>query len=55
MFVNAFEGYGVETMSDFISLLVRLKDSFSIVPDAKDSGLTLDSAPPHAPETAMAI
>ena len=37
------------------SLLVRLEDSFGIVPAADGSGLSLNPKAPHAPKAAMAI
>ena len=40
--VNALKDYGVETAGDLMSLLVRLEDSFGIVPSADGSGLSLD-------------
>ena len=51
--VNALKDYGVETAGDLMSLLVRLEDSFGIVPDG--SGLSLNPKAPHAPKAAMAI
>ena len=36
--VNALKDYGVETAGDLMSLLVRLEDSFGIVPAADGSG-----------------
>jgi transcriptional regulator with XRE-family HTH domain len=53
--VNALKDYGVENASDLMSLLVRLEDSFGIVPSADGSGLTLNPKAPHAPKAAMAI
>ena len=47
--------YGVETAGDLMSLLVRLEDSFGIVPAADGTGLTLNPKAPHAPKAAMAI
>ena len=38
--VNALKDYGVETAGDLISLLVRLEDSFGIVPAADGTGLS---------------
>lgn len=38
--VNALKDYGVETAGDLMSLLVRLEDSFGIVPAADGSGLS---------------
>lgn len=38
-----------------MSLLVRLEDSFVIVPSADGSGLSLNPKAPHAPKAAMAI
>ena len=40
--VNALKDYGVETAGDLMSLLVRLEDSFGIVPAADGSGLSLN-------------
>ena len=40
--VNALKDYGVETAGDLISLLVRLEDSFGIVPAADGTGLSLN-------------
>ena len=40
--VNALKDYGVETAGDLMSLLVRLEDSFGIVPAADRSGLSLN-------------
>lgn len=53
--VNALKDYGVETAGDLASLLVRLEDSFGIVPAADGSGLSLDPKAPRAPKAAMAI
>ena len=53
--VNALKDYGVETAGDLISLLVRLEDSFGIVPAADGTGLSLNPKAPHAPKAAMAI
>ena len=53
--VNALKDYGVETAGDLMSLLVRLEDSFGIVPAADGSGLSLNPEAPHAPKAAMAI
>ena len=53
--VNALKDYGVETAGDLMSLLVRLEDSFGIVPSADGSGLSLNPKAPHAPKAAMAI
>ena len=50
--VNALKDYGVETAGDLMSLLVRLEDSFGIVPG---TGLSLNPKAPHAPKAAMAI
>lgn len=47
--------YGVETAGDLMSLLVRLEDSFGIVPAADGTGLSLNPKAPHAPKAAMAI
>ena len=47
--VNALKDYGVETAGDLMSLLVRLEDSFGIVPSAAGSGLSL------TPKAARAI
>ena len=47
--VNALKDYGVETAGDLMSLLVRLEDSFGIVPAADGSGLSLNPMAPHAP------
>lgn len=55
MSVNALKDYGVETAGDLISLLVRLEDSFGIVPAADGLELSLSPKAPHAPKTAMAI
>ena len=46
---------GIETAGDLMSLLVRLEDSFGIVPSADGSGLSLNPKAPHAPKAAMAI
>lgn len=53
--VSALKDYGVETAGDLMSLLVRLEDSFGIVPAADGMGLSLNPKAPHAPKTAMAI
>lgn len=53
--VNALKDYGVETAGDLMSLLVRLEDSFGIVPAADGVGLSLNPKAPHAPKAAMAI
>lgn len=53
--VNALKDYGVETADDLMSLLVRLEDSFGIVPAADGLGLSLNPKAPHAPKAAMAI
>ena len=53
--VNALKDYGVETAGDLMSLLVRLEDSFGIVPAAGGTELSLNPKAPHAPKTAMAI
>ena len=53
--VNALKDYGVETAGDLMSLLVRLEDSFGIVPAADGAGLSLNPKAPHAPKAAMAI
>ena len=53
--VSALKDYGVETAGDLMSLLVRLEDSFGIVPAADGSGLSLNPKAPHAPKAAMAI
>lgn len=53
--VNALKDYGVETAGDLMSLLVRLEDSFGIVPAADGLGLSLNPKAPHAPKAAMAI
>ena len=53
--VNALKDYGVETAGDLMSLLMRLEDSFGIVPSADGSGLSLNPKAPHAPKAAMAI
>ena len=37
--VNALKDYGIETAGDLTSLLVRLEDSFGIVPAADGTGL----------------
>lgn len=52
---NALKDYGVETAGDLMSLLVRLEDSFGIVPSADGTGLSLNPKAPHAPKAAMAI
>ena len=52
--VNALKDYGVETAGDLMSLLVRLEDSFGIVP-ADGTGLSLNPKAPHAPKAATAI
>ena len=38
-----------------MSLLMRLEDSFGIVPSADGTGLSLNPKAPHAPKAAMAI
>ena len=43
--VNALKDYGVETAGDLMSLLVRLEDSFGIVPAADGTGLSLNPKP----------
>ena len=48
--VNALKDYGVETAGDLMSLLVRLEDSFGIVPAADGTGLSLNPKAPHAPK-----
>ncbi len=53
--VNALKDYGVETAGDLMSLLVRLEDSFGIVPAADGTGLSLNPKAPHAPKAAMAV
>ncbi|TJW11176.1 helix-turn-helix domain-containing protein [Parvibacter caecicola] len=53
--VNALKDYGVETAGDLMSLLVRLEDSFGIVPAADGRGLSLNPKAPHAPKAAMTI
>ena len=53
--VNALKDYGVETAGDLMSLLVRLEDSFGIVPAGDGLGLSLNPKAPHAPKAAMAI
>lgn len=53
--VNALKDYGVENAGDLMSLLVRLEDSFGVVPSADGTGLTLNPKAPHASKTAMAI
>ena len=53
--VNALKDYGVETAGDLMSLLVRLEDSFGIVPSADGTGLSLNPKAPHAPKAATAI
>ena len=53
--VNALKDYGVETAGDLMSLLVRLEDSFGIVPAADGSGPSLNPKAPRAPKAAMAI
>lgn len=53
--VNALKDYGVETTDDLMSLLVRLEDSFGIVPAAGGAGLSLNLKAPHASKAAMAI
>ena len=53
--VNALKDYGVETAGDLMSLLVRLEDSFGIVPTADGSGLSLNPKAPRAPKAATAI
>ena len=53
-----FRGSGkglVRAKGDLMSLLVRLEDSFGIVPASDGSGLTLNPKAPHAPKAAMAI
>ena len=53
--VNALKDYSVETAGDLMSLLVRLEDSFGIVPAADGAGLSLDPKAPHAPKAATAV
>ena len=53
--VNALKDYGVETAGDLMSLLVRLEDSFGIVPAADGTGLARDPKAPHAPRAARAV
>ena len=53
--VNALKDYGVETAGDLMSLLVRLEDSFGIVPAADGSGLSLNPTAPHEPKDSMAL
>lgn len=53
--VNALKDYGVETAGDLMSLLVRLEDSFGIVPAADGAGLSLNPKAPHGPKAATAI
>ncbi len=53
--VNALKDYGVENAGDLMSLLVRLEDSFGIVPAADGAGLSLNPKAPHAPKAATAI
>ncbi len=53
--INALKDYGVETMGDLMSLLVRLEDSFGIVPSADGTGLSLNPKAPHASKAATAI
>jgi len=53
--VSALKDYGVETAGDLMSLLVRLEDSFGIVPAGDGSGLSLNPMAPHAPKAATAI
>lgn len=53
-----FRGSGkglVRAKGDLMSLLVRLEDSFGIVPASDGSGPTLNPKAPHAPKAAMAI
>ena len=53
--MNALKDYGVEAAGDLMSLLVRLEDSFGIVPAADGAGLSLDPKAPHAPKAATAV
>ena len=53
--VNALKDYGVENAGDLMSLLVRLEDSFGIIPSTGGSGLSLNPKAPHAPKAATAI
>ena len=53
--LNALKDYGVENAGDLMSLLVRLEDSFGIVPAADGAGLSLDPKAPHAPKAATAV
>ncbi len=53
--VNALKDYGVETAGDLMSLLVRLEDSFGIVPAGDGLGLSLNAKAPHAAKAATAI
>lgn len=53
-----FRGSGkglVRAKGDLMSLLVRLEDSFGIVPASDGSGLTLNPKAPHAPKAATAV
>ena len=43
------------SVNDLMSLLVRLEDSFGIVPAADGMGLSLNAKAPHAPKAATAI
>ena len=53
--VSALKDYGVETAGDLMSLLVRLEDSFGIVPAGDGLGLSLNAKAPHAAKAATAI
>ena len=53
--VNALKDYGVENAGDLMSLLVRLEDSFGVVPSADGTGLSLNPKAPHASKAATAI
>lgn len=52
--VNALKDYDIETADNLMSLLVRLEDSFGIVPSTNGSGLSLNPKAPHAPKAATA-
>lgn len=53
--VSALKDYGVETAGDLMSLLVRLEDSFGIVPAGDGLGLSLNAKASHAAKAATAI
>lgn len=52
---DLIEDYGVEIAGDLMSLLVRLENSFGIVPATDGTELSLSAKAPRAPKAAMAI